>query len=70
MTYSTAQVAKLVGVEKSTLLRWLYSAKLREPRHIEIGGQVIRVWTVNDLERVRKFKEKNYRKGRGRKKKT
>jgi hypothetical protein len=30
-------------------------------------GQEIRIWTDRDVERVRKYKEENYRKGRGRK---
>lgn len=65
--YSTAQVARLIGVDKQTLLRWMYAGKLSEPRRSEVAGLVVRVWTERDLARARKFKEQNYRKGRGRK---
>lgn len=66
-TYSTAQVAKEIGVHKFTLLSWLRSGRVREPRRVKQAGQEIRIWTDRDVERVRKFKAANYRKGRGRK---
>jgi predicted site-specific integrase-resolvase len=63
--YSTAVIAKLVGVSKNTLLRWLYAGKIPEPRHRTDGGQDIRIWSERDLARVRRHKEANYWKGRG-----
>lgn len=66
-TYSTVQVARLVGVDKQTLLRWLWAGKIREPRTVGDGGQKIRIWTDRDVEQVRIYKEAHYRKGRGRK---
>jgi hypothetical protein len=66
-TYSTAQVAKAIGVHKITLIRWLLDRKVTEPKRINQAGQEIRVWTDRDVKRVRRYKEENYRKGRGRK---
>jgi DNA-binding transcriptional MerR regulator len=66
--YSTQEVANLVGVHKLTLLRWLYTGRIAEPRHARIAMQNHRVWSERDLERVRKFKEANYRKKCRRKK--
>jgi phage antirepressor YoqD-like protein len=63
--YATAEVAKLVGVSKNTLLRWLYTEKIAEPRHHKNGGQDVRIWSERDLSRVRKYKDANYWKGRG-----
>ena len=68
-TYSTAQVAKMVGVNRVTLQRWLLAGKIAEPRRIRNGGINARIWTDRDVERVRKYKTAHYRKGRGRKKK-
>ena len=51
-----------------TLLRWLYTGRIAEPRHARIAMQDHRVWSERDLERVRKFKEANYRKKPRRKK--
>jgi predicted site-specific integrase-resolvase len=68
-TYSTKQVADAVGMNRVTLQRWLISGKLPEPERFQLGGIDVRVWNDADLDRVRKYKLANYRKGRGRKKK-
>jgi len=67
VAYSTSQVARMVGVHKLTLIRWLVSGKLAEPKRIGNGGIEARVWTDRDVERAQKYKQENYRKGRGRK---
>jgi hypothetical protein len=69
-TFSTPQVSKLVGVHTITLERWLASGKVATPKRLRVGGRVVRIWTVKDLARVRKYKQENYRKGRGRKPKA
>ena len=66
-SYSTIQVARTVGIGRMTLLRWLRDGKIPEPRRISNGGLNARVWTDRDVEQVRKYKQENYRKGRGRK---
>jgi len=63
----TEEVCRLVGIHRATLERWLSSGRLRPPQPIKIGAKVFRFWTQRDIERVRRFKEKFYRKGRGRK---
>jgi excisionase family DNA binding protein len=65
---STSEVARLVGVHKRTLLGWLYSGKIREPERMAQGGQDVRLWSEQDVLNVHRYKESNYRKGRGRKK--
>jgi len=67
-TWSTTEVARIVEVHKATLLRWLYAGSIPEPKRYRNGGVDFRIWTERDVERVRKFKAANYRKGRGRKK--
>lgn len=64
---STVQVARKIGVSKLTLIRWLLDGKVKEPRRVKQVGQEIRIWSNRDVERVRKYKQENYRKGRGRK---
>jgi len=65
--YSTDHVAKALGIDKSTLLRWLYSGKLSEPKVVKTPTSKIRVWSEKDLMRAQRYKDENYRKGRGRK---
>ena len=66
-TYSTGQVLRMAAITRTTLLRWLREKKIPEPRILRNGALKVRIWTDRDLERVRKYKEANYRKGRGRK---
>ncbi len=68
--YSTVEVARVVGVHKATLRRWLQSGAIPEPKHNRVAGVGYRIWTARDVERVRKWKAAHYRKGRGRKKKA
>jgi predicted DNA-binding transcriptional regulator AlpA len=67
---STSDVARLVGVSKKTILRWLWEGKVPEPKHLTGGGQDVRVWNARDIAKAAQYKEANYRKGRGRKKKA
>ena len=69
-TYSTGQVATKLGIGKKTLLRWIYAGKITEPKIVKTPASMIRVWSDADLKRVARYKEQNYRKGRGRKKKV
>jgi predicted site-specific integrase-resolvase len=60
-TYSTLEVAQAIGVDKSTLLRWLYSGKLAEPTRKMVEEVSVRVWSEKDLQRARKHREERYR---------
>lgn len=60
----------MVGVHKVTLKRWLLAGTIAEPQRMKTNGIVIRLWADRDVERVRKYKKENYRKGRGRKPKS
>jgi excisionase family DNA binding protein len=67
---STQQVARQLGISRVTLERWLAKGDLKPPQMISFGMSKFRNWTASDIERVRKYKRKNYRKGRGRKAKS
>ncbi len=66
-TYSTKQAAKLSGIHWVTLHRWLAASKVRPSQAIRMNGVTLWRWTDADVEKVRRYKEKFYRKGRGRK---
>lgn len=66
---STEEVARAVGVSRVTLERWLASGQVPAPKPLRVGKNIFRNWTSRDIERVKRYKEKFYRKGRGRKKK-
>ncbi len=68
--YTTQEVAKAIGVGYQTLLRWLYGKKLAEPERMLFGGQNLRLWTTEDIQRAKKYKKegaeaRRSRKGKG-----
>jgi DNA-binding transcriptional MerR regulator len=67
MDYSTAQAARKLDIGRQTLHRWIREGNVSPPRKQKVGGVTVRIWTAEDIERLRKYKEGNYRKGRGRK---
>lgn len=67
---STPQVADIVGIHLITLERWLSSGKVESPKKVRAGNRSYRLWTQRDIERLKQYKAKYYRKGRGRKKKS
>jgi len=67
--FSTQEVAKEVGISLATLERWLAEKRVSKPKSIRIGGKEFRDWSRTDIDALRKYKAKNYRKGRGRRKK-
>jgi len=54
--YTTKQVADMVGVDKSTLLRWIRQGKISDVSHRD--GRNWRVWLQEDVEEVKAYYEK------------
>jgi predicted DNA-binding transcriptional regulator AlpA len=54
-TFSTRQVAKMLGIGSTTLARYISAAKVPVPKAIQIGGKKIHLWKTEDIERVRKL---------------
>lgn len=65
---STAEIAALVGIHRATLEEWISKGKVKAPKTVRVGQRIFRIWTAQDIARIRRYKEKFYRKGRGRKK--
>ncbi len=65
---STEEVARIVGIGHRTLERWISEGKV-EPKTVVIGRKTYRLWTEQEIDKLRRVKGKTYRKGRGRKKK-
>jgi DNA-binding transcriptional MerR regulator len=54
--YSTGQVAELADVHKRSLYRWLELGLLPEPKRVKLpGGVTSRVWSEEDLQRVKDY---------------
>ena len=69
-TYSTLEVARLIGITSATLHRWIREKRVAAPPLERLGKMRIRIWSKADVENVKAYKAERYRKGRGRKRKT
>jgi predicted DNA-binding transcriptional regulator AlpA len=67
-TYSTIQVARLLKIASGTFHRWIREKRVEAPPGQTLGGMQVRLWTEEDIERVRKYKADHYW-GRGSRKK-
>jgi predicted site-specific integrase-resolvase len=67
-TYTTAEVAKAVGVTWDTLHRWMREKLISAPPTQTVGNVRFRLWTETQVTEVRKYKAEHYWGKGGRKK--
>jgi len=60
--YSISQAAKLLGIHRATLHRWIETGAVPEPIAQEIAGSQIRYWTDEGFAKLKKYKAEHYRK--------
>jgi len=58
--YSTVKVAKMLGIGWSTLYRWIVEGKVEAPPVQSLDGFEIRLWSEEDIAKVRKYKAEHY----------
>ena len=54
-TFSTRQAAEKLGLGIATLTRYIQAEKVPAPKITKIGKLRVRMWSENDIERVRKL---------------
>lgn len=64
LTFSTRQAAKKLGLDATTLSRYIAAKKVPAPKTVQLGGIRVHAWSERDIARVRKLlpKIKNGRK--------
>lgn len=62
--YTTREVAEEAGVSRATLQEWIATGQIQAPG-LPAPGLGVRMWTEADVEQVKVYKERYYRKGRG-----
>jgi DNA-binding transcriptional MerR regulator len=60
--YSISQAARLLGIHRATLHRWIENRAVPEPIAQEIAGSQIRYWTDEGFAKLKQYKAQNYRK--------
>jgi transposase len=68
-SYSTAQVAEILGIGTDTLHRWLKQKRVVAPDLLLVGGVKVRLWSEEQLSAAKKYKANHYW-GKGARKKT
>ena len=53
-TFSTFQVAKMLGISKSALSRYILEGKVAAPPEPMAGGMRMRLWSESEIEELRK----------------
>jgi len=62
--YSISEAAKLIGVNKATVYRWIQRKVVPSPLTEVIAGVHITYWTDAELIKLREYKKQSYR-GKG-----
>jgi predicted DNA-binding transcriptional regulator AlpA len=53
--YSTRSAAKELGIAFMTLMRYIKAKKIPAPPAVKVGGGIVRAWTKDEIEVVRKL---------------
>ena len=51
---STAQTAKVLGIQQPNLQRLIRQGKIKAPTITTVGGIRVRLWSMADIEKARK----------------
>jgi DNA-binding transcriptional MerR regulator len=60
--YSISEAARLLGIHRATLHRWIEKRVVPEPVAQEIAGSQIRYWTEDGFAKLKQYKAQHYRK--------
>lgn len=60
--YSISEAARLLGIHRATLHRWIGQGHVPEPIAQDIAGSRLRYWTEEGLNKLKEYKNSHYRK--------
>jgi excisionase family DNA binding protein len=58
--YSISEAARLLGVDRRTLQRWVRDNRIPAPTTQVLAGVRLRFWTEQDMARLKKYKAAQY----------
>ena len=53
--HSTREAAKKLGIDHSTLAKYLADGKLLPPETVKVGKKIVHMWTDAEIEQVRQL---------------
>ena len=60
--YSISEAARLLGIHRATLHRWIEKGVVPEPATQRIAGSQIRYWTDEGFAKLKQYKADQYQK--------
>jgi len=58
--YSISEAARLLGIHRATLHRWICEGVIPEPIAEDIAGARIRYWTEDGLAKLKEYRAEHY----------
>jgi len=68
--HSISDAARLLGIHRGTLRRWINRRVVPQPISENVAGSRLRYWTAAGFAKVRQYKEDHFREGQGRRSKS
>jgi len=68
--HSISDTARLLGIHRGTLRRWINRRVVPQPIAEDVAGSRLRYWTADGFAKVKHYKEEHFREGQGKKSKA
>jgi excisionase family DNA binding protein len=59
-TYSISEAARITGVDRRTLHRWIAKSQIPRPKAEIVDGQLRKSWTDEEVTKIREYKKSAY----------
>jgi DNA-binding transcriptional MerR regulator len=63
--FSISETARLLGVDRGTLRRWIKKGLIPKPTAENTAGARLRYWNKDGFAKVRDYRDKHFGEGRG-----
>lgn len=63
---TTRQAARAAGISYQTLYNWITAGHISAPPVELVASRAVRLWTKADVDRIRRWRKKNFKRGIGR----
>ena len=58
--YSVSEVARIVGVNRRTLQRWILKKQIPNPKVEIVGGKLKKSWAAAEVAKIKEYKQATY----------
>ena len=59
-TYSVTEAAKTLGVNRTTLQRWVRDKQVPAPKAKIVAGNIVKFWTEKEMVKLKEHKDATY----------